>query len=159
MAEHLLDGAEVGAAFEQVGGEGVAEGVGRYFGRYAGLGGEVFDYVEYAHAGYAAACSGGEEDVVFFAVGDFSVGSLGKPVAEGVGRYLAQGHESLFGAFANDREVAFGEIEAPDFEVYGFADAESAAVEGFYEGAVAQGLRRGGIDGVDHGVDFVDAED
>ncbi len=29
MSEHLLDGAEIGAPFEQMGGEGVAEGMGR----------------------------------------------------------------------------------------------------------------------------------
>lgn len=55
VAEHLLYGAQVGASFEQMGGEGVTQGVGRDGLAYAGGGGEVFDYLEYAHAGHASA--------------------------------------------------------------------------------------------------------
>ena len=50
VAEHLLDGAEVGAPFQQGCCERVAQGVRRYFLAYAGGLGEVAHDVENHHA-------------------------------------------------------------------------------------------------------------
>lgn len=63
VAEHLLDGAEVCSAFEQVGGERVAQGMGRDCLADSGRGCEVFDYLENAVAGEASATAVEEEDV------------------------------------------------------------------------------------------------
>ena len=46
MPEHLLDGPEVGSAFEQVGGKGVAECVGADVFGDSGEFAEAFDYDE-----------------------------------------------------------------------------------------------------------------
>ena len=55
VAEHHLYGAQIGAAFEQMRGKGMAQGVRRHvFANTAGLGG-IADDVEYHHAAHGFA--------------------------------------------------------------------------------------------------------
>lgn len=51
VAEHLLDGAKVGAPFKQMSGEGVAQCVGGYILADSGQLGMALDDVEYHDAG------------------------------------------------------------------------------------------------------------
>ena len=66
MSEEHLYRTEVGAAFEECGGEAVAEGVGRDVLLYACLHGEVFDDMHY-HVAREVCAAAVEEDIVFFA--------------------------------------------------------------------------------------------
>ena len=59
VSEHLLDGPQVGSVLDQMCGEGVAEGVGRYLLGDAGLFALAFDHQEYhlaARAGSGKGC-------------------------------------------------------------------------------------------------------
>ena len=55
--EHFLDGAEVGTAFDEMGGEGVAEGMGRNGFFNAGFFGQLFDEHEDINPGKRSAIS------------------------------------------------------------------------------------------------------
>ena len=55
MAEHFLDGAQIGASFDEVGGEGMPEGMRRDIFGYAGLPDEVFEEQEDHYPGELAA--------------------------------------------------------------------------------------------------------
>ena len=57
VAEHFLDGAEVGTAFDEMGGEGVAEGMGGNGFFDAGFFGELFDEHEDINPGKCSAIS------------------------------------------------------------------------------------------------------
>ncbi len=60
VAEHLLNGAEVGSFFEHVGAEGVAEGVGVDVGGEAAAEGDGFDDTADAAGGEAAVAAHAE---------------------------------------------------------------------------------------------------
>ncbi len=70
VAEEFLDDAEVGAAGEEVGGEGVAEGVG-VDGADAGAAGEAADELPEDDAGDGPAGAGEEEAGGGFSIFDF----------------------------------------------------------------------------------------
>ena len=76
VAEHLLDCAEIGSAFEEVSGEGVAESVGGDDLADSGGFGEVFDNLEDAHAGQRAAAAVEEKSVASFGF-DVEPGAFG----------------------------------------------------------------------------------
>ena len=157
MAEHLLDGAEVGAPLEEVGGEGVAEGVGRDCLSYAGAVGEPPYYSEYHLACEPASATAEEKDAFLAGLHD-STGALFEVRAYCSHGDVAHRHKALLGALAGDYEIRVVEVEPGDFEVYQLGHAEPAAVESLDDGAVAHGLRRLGVDGCYEGVDFVDCE-
>jgi hypothetical protein len=63
VTEHFLDGAQVCAAFDEVGGEGMAESVGRDTLCYSGLADKVFQEQEDHYAGELTAAAIEEDDV------------------------------------------------------------------------------------------------
>ena len=155
VSEHLLDGAQVGAAFYQVGGKGVAEGMrGDVLGdpRQAD---QVFEEQEDHHAGELAAAAVEEEDV--FIPGFYR---LMGPDLVGIdadifcGR-IADGNQSLLIAFADDPDIADFEIETGDAEIDHLADTESAAVHGFEDRLIAATFRFAQIDTADDRLDLV----
>ena len=77
MAEHLLDGAQVGSPFEQMGGERVAQGVGRYGLCDAGGCGETLDDGE-NHLARQPAPAPAQEQVGLFAAPDGEGGAFGQ---------------------------------------------------------------------------------
>lgn len=99
MAEHLLDGAQVGATFEQMGGERVAQGVRRYVFAYACKFGVAFDDVEYHHAGKAASAAV-EKHYVLRAQRDIQCIALREIFADAPYAFGREGHHALFGSFA-----------------------------------------------------------
>ena len=70
VAQHFLDDAQVGTVFYQMGGEGVAEGVGRDFLLDAGGHGLVFNQLEKRNAA--------EGDTYYFTLADGSIGQVKK---------------------------------------------------------------------------------
>ena len=148
VPQHALDGAQVGPSFQQVGGEGVAEGVrtdalgdARFFGK-------LFNQVEHHDAGDAVAPTR-QEEVVFKILLDSPLRvALLQPVGyllDGAGRY---GHQPLLAAFALHPDEAFVEVEVGDFQVAQFRYAQAAAVERLQDGAVALPLVGAQVDGV-----------
>ena len=159
VAEHFLDDAEVGAAFDEVGGEGVAEGVGGDFLVDARDERLLFDEVEDGHPAQRAAVFVEERDVV---EGRFGGGGAGVEVAgESGGGDVPEGDEPLFVALADDAHEALFEVNVRDLQVAGLGDAQAAAVEDFEDGAVAEGapVAGGDVHGVEDGADFLDGED
>ena len=158
MAEHFLDDAEVGAALDEVRGEGVAEGVGGDFFVDPGEQRLVLDEVEDGHPAERAAVFVEEGDVV-----EGGFGGLGTRIevgAEGVCRHFAERHEALFVALADHAHEALLEVDVRDLQAAGFGDAQAAAVEDFEDGAVAQsGPAAGGVDGFEDGRNLLDAKD
>ena len=139
MTEQLLHGAQVGAAVEQVGGEGVAQGVG--------VGGRGRPAVEdAAHvAGREAAAPLVEEQRV--AVGaprrERRVAGPSEPRAQRVDGRLAERDGPLLAALAPHDRPAPVEVEVAGPEGAQLADPEAAAVEQLEHGVVAGPDARG----------------
>ena len=159
VAEHFLDDAEVGAVFDEVGGEGVAEGVGGDFLVDACDERLLLDEVEDGHPAERAAVFVEEGDVVEGRLG--GCGASGQIGREGVRRHLAEGDEPLLVALADDAHEALLEVDVGDLQGAGLRDAEAAAVEDLEDGAVAEGapVAGGDVHGVEDGADFLDGED
>ena len=151
--EHGLYGTEVGTALEEVGGEGVAQGVGGDGAGDAGTGGQHLYGVEHGDAREVLAAAEREEEVVVLARFGGDVATVVEPelqLAHGTGRH---GHETLFGAFAYDVEEGVGGVDVGEGEVAEFADAQTAAVKKLDDGAVAVACGFGEVDG---GLECVD---
>lgn len=147
VAEEFLDDAEVGPAFEEVGGEGVAEEVRIDFVGEAGARGAVFDDLAHAVGGEGAAANGEEDVGGGFARFD-EFGALVVEISlDGVEGAQADGDEAGFVALSGDAEDFVVEVEVFEARVAEFGEAESGRVEKFEDGEVAatEGLRR--IDG------------
>ena len=152
VAQHFLDDAEVGTVFQEVGGEGVAEGVGRDFLPDAGCHGLVFYHIKYRDAAEGLAEAVQEEDVFVLAFGGGRSG--GEVGADGIGRNLSQGYEALFVAFADDIHEAIVQVHVRKAEAGGFGDTQAAAVQHFQDGAVAGTEGRLQVHGFQNGRDF-----
>ena len=133
VSEQFLDGAQVAAGVEKVGGETVAESVG---------GGVLRQAEGDAGGGDAGLDDARGEAASAFASEQGGVGGEGEGAGAGVcGDGGAGGGEdgegALFSAFSGDGE-GVGEGEDVGVEVEGFGDAESAAVEEREDGLVAR---------------------
>ena len=159
VAEHFLDDAEVGAVFDEVGREGVAEGVGGDFLVDACDERLLLDEVEDGHPAERAAVFVEEGDVVEGGLG--GRGASGQIGREGVRRHLAEGDEPFLVAFADYAHEAFLEVDVRDEQAAGLGDPQAAAVEDLEDGAVAEGapVAGGDVHGVEDGADFLDGED
>lgn len=116
VAEHGLDGAEVGSALEEVGGEGVAEGVGRDVAGDARLGAEFLDEVEdHDSADVFDAALDGDEDVVLVFGRYLPLVAVEEVELEFLDGLGGDGHEALFGSLALDADELFVEIEIGEF--------------------------------------------
>ena len=92
VAEHLLNGAQVRPALEQMGGKGVAQCVGTDGFLYAGFCGETFYHDEYHGAGEACS-SAVEEHIVLFALFDLHEVAVDKPKSYFLDGFLGYGDE------------------------------------------------------------------
>ena len=141
MSEHLLDRAEVGAALEQVRGEGVPEEVRMHPLRLeAGLCRQLSQDEEGAGAGQRAAACVQEE---LGAVAAVEVGAAEREVAaNGLGRRPAERDESLLPALSLCSNDPLLDVDTVLLEADGLGDAQPRAVEELDERPVAQGTRR-----------------
>ena len=158
VAEHNLDGAQGSTALEQVGGEGVAEGVGRNGFVDAGGGHMQLDVVKHRDAReVASAASGDEKHVLVFGFhGD--VRPRIEPVANFVHRPRRNGDDALLVALADDAHKAFVEKEVGEAQRTHLAHAQTAAVEQFDQAVIAQPLGRGEVDGVEDALHLLERE-
>ena len=159
VAEHALDDAQVGAVLEQVGGEGVAEGVGADVLLDACGFGELLDNVEDHDAREVLAAMGADEEVVLVAGLDVDVAT----VLLQVEFYLVDGgagdgNETLLASLPLNADEAFVEEHVAELEVAELRHAEAAAVERLDDGSVAETFLAGNVDGIDDFIYLLDAE-
>lgn len=126
MAEHLLNGAQVGATFEQMCGETVAQGMWRHVFIDAGRGGQLLDNLENHDARQAAAEAVEENDVL-------AAGTRSGAVVAQVCPYVFHGirrhrYESLLAALAMHYEEGIGGVQLTQRECAQLADTQPAAV-------------------------------
>src|ERR1035438_5421507 len=134
VAEEFLDGAQVGAIGQQVGGVGVAEAVGVHGGVAGEVGGVEFDDATDAarrETGMAVV----EEDGGLLA----HHGTLAEVALQRLGGFTGKRHLALLLAFTADAEPAGGAVDVLEVEACQFADADAATVEQLEESAVARG--------------------
>src|SRR5919106_6873991 len=157
VPEHLLDAPQVGAALEQVRGEGVPKQVRVDLrGVEPGLGGKAAEDEECAGACERAALRVQEE---LRAVTAVEVGpSAGEVAAEGLGRLRPEGDDPLLVALADAADEPALEVDAAPLEPDRLGDAQPGAVEELDEGTVAERARRDPVGGVDQAVDFGERE-
>ena len=163
VAEEGLDGAEVGAVHEEVGGKGVAEGVGGDVLCDAGEAGVFFDNALDGAGGETAVVAGIVNGLEIAGIvekeGGEVVGTDGEVVLYRFGGGVADEDGAVFLALAADGEFAAVEVDGVAVKLDELGDAEAAREEKLENGAVAEaGL---GVDGdeVEHGLDFVVVEE
>ena len=155
MSEHLLHLPDRSPSFEQMGCERVAEGVGADAFFDSGIPRSLFEDGEDHDAREVAPAVVQEESIL----AGTGFGAFVEVAVDAFAGRGADGHEPLFVAFSDDADVALAEEEILDFQGYELRDAQSAGVEEFEHGAVAQTLDGGGVDGGDDAVDLVGRED
>ena len=122
MSQHALDGPQIGAAFQQMGGEGVAERMGTDILGDAGFFRQLFYHVKHHDAGdiIAPSC---QKYVIFVSFLDFSQVTVCKPILyffDGAG---GDRYQALFAAFAFHLDESFLEVKVGDFQVTQFRHA------------------------------------
>ena len=109
VAEHGLDGAEVGSALQKSRCERMAQRVGRDGLRDAGGGGSALDHDEYHRSGEMGTATV-EKNIVFLTSFDVHVATGVKPIAQlfdGAGR---NGHQPLLPTLADNPQELFVKI-------------------------------------------------
>ena len=126
VAKHSLDSPKVGSAFEERGGKGVSESVGRDGLVDAGSIDEVFDHEEDHNTGEGLLTSMADKDEVLILCWDGKEITVKEIELEFVVGLLGDGHEALLRPFSFDLDEAVVEKEVAEFEGNEFADTESA---------------------------------
>lgn len=142
MAEEKLHGTEVGAAFEEVRREGVAERVRRKRRDDSGVAGASAKQFPKTLARHRASARR-EEKRALGRASDESWSRELKVGAKGVERDFADGHDAFLAAFPAAAHDAARFVDAVHGERHEFADAEPGRVKEFEHRAVAQ--RRAGF--------------
>ena len=158
VTQHGLDSAEVGASFEQGGGEGVTKGVGRDGLLNACLGHQVFEHEEDHDASERFLATETDEDEVLELGGDGQLVAVGEVELQFVDGLLGDGHQTLLGAFAFHLDELVVEEEVAQLQVDQFADAQAAREEGFDDSLVAVTLGLAEVDDGFDGIDLIDGE-
>ena len=150
VAEEFLDGAEVGAIGEQMGSEGVAQGVGVQVPVHVGEANIFLD--DAAHGALGEAAAGVIKKDGFGVRGTTAAASgaglqqqlvTNGPVSfEGFLGFAAVRDDALLVTFAADAQHFFAAIQVGEIKAGKFADAETRGVKKFEEGAVAAQQQR-----------------
>ena len=148
VPQHLLHRAEVGAAFEEVGRERVAEEVRVHSTRLeAGPVGQLAEDEERAGARERPAARVQEQ---LRAVATIKVRAAEREVAaDGFCGRAPERHEALLATLAEHAHDALLDRDAALLEPGRLGDTEAGAVEELHERAVAEGARRRSDSGVD----------
>ena len=125
VAEHLLDGAQVGTAFKKMGSKGVAESVRGDIFLYAGTLHIYFEIMKHGNATHALAPLMADKEHVLFAAFYVDFVALLEPQFYFFYGAMGQGHEALFVALAYDADETFVEEKVGDFQTAQFAYAET----------------------------------
>jgi len=137
VAEHFLDGAEVGPALEQVGGKGMAEGMRRDGLLDAGSVDVASEDFPGTHARERLATSIQEEDALPLPFLEFRA-LLADVGRNGRDRGSADGHEALLAAFAENTDQLLLENEVAHAERDPFGDTKTGAIGQLEHRAIAE---------------------
>ena len=138
VAEELLHDAEVGAADEHVGREGMAEHVRMHLGAADGAGGSLDDLVN-GDALERSPCA--REQQLVSAEPGAAVelwAAVLEVLLDGIKRGLRDGDDALLVPLADDGEHALLDVHAAEVERADFACAQAARVEEVEQRAVAE---------------------
>ena len=158
MAQHGLDSPQIGPAFEQMSGKGVAESVRADDLADAGPLGVEANVVEHRDAREALAPQPADEDEVLLARPDVYFRALRQPAAQLLSRAGRKGDEPLLVPLPHDAEKAFLEKEVREAQLAQFAHAQAATVEELHHGAVALSVGARRVYGCYGGVHFGQCE-
>lgn len=158
VAQHCLDGTQVGAPFQKMGGKGVAEGMGTDgFGDACSLSIE-FDVVEDRNAGEVLPASVADEDIVLLAALGRNRIAVDEPEAKFLDGSGRDGDEALLASLTHDAQKSILQKEVGKQKVAEFAYAETAAVEHFDGSFVSLSFRLTEVDGCQQGIDFFERQ-
>ena len=130
MTQKLLHLADIGSARQQMGGEGVAEGVWTDGFLEPRLLGQLLDDVEHRDARHPFLEVGADEEVVFVPRLDVDLGAVGHIVHNlGYGPF-GDGYQALLAALALDLDEALAQVEVGELEVACLGHAQTAAQRG-----------------------------
>ena len=155
MTQEFLYDPEIGAVVKHVGGKAVAEGMRADAGIETGLE-EVF--IEFSADRASAESLSVFVDIEGVLVESFFARvqiAIGEVSLDGLQSRGADGGESFLFSFAADVEDFTEEVHVGEVEGDQFADAESGAVEGFEDGAVARPQEGISIGTVEQNFDLV----
>ena len=111
VAQHALNGSQIGAAFQQVSGKGVAEGVRADVLGDAGFFGQFFNQVEDHDTGEPFSSAMAHEHVVFVFFFYFNLVAVEEIELYLMDGTLGDGYQALFVAFAFHLDEPFVEVE------------------------------------------------
>ncbi len=154
MAEHHLNGAQVGAMSQQMGGKGVAQHMRGDVLAYTGGGGCFFENLPVTPSGHGLAPGGDEQGISAFGAEDGGTTFL-EILLEMVFGGFAEGHQPLFAALAQDPDEAGVEITGDQRQLHQFTHPQAGGVEQIDHGGVPQTDRPGGDGGNQQSVHFV----
>ena len=137
MAEHLLQGAQVAAPLEHVGGEAVAQRVGAHALLEAGAAGVALDDLVEALAGEGPAAVVYEQALLEAQAHERRTSAF-TVEANGAHGLAADRDDALLGALALGAEQSLVEVHVGEAELDGLGGAQAAGVDQLQEGAVAQ---------------------
>jgi hypothetical protein len=155
VAQHGLDGTQIGSTFEETGGETMAEGVGTYGFLNACCLHEFLDEVE-DHDARDFGFSFGEKHVVLVARLDvahrIAVDEIELELVDCLIRYR---YKALLGTFAFHSDEFIFEIEVVESERTEFADSQSTREQHLYDGFVSLSFPFREINGVLQHIDLL----
>lgn len=158
VAEHLLDGPQVGAAFQQVRGKRMAEGMWADPFMDTSQGDLLLDDVEDHDPRERGAPAVEKQDVLEAFLG-YDLDPVLEIVVDLMERCLGNGYQTLLVALAQDPNEALFGVDIRVSQVDQFRYAQPAAVENLQHGPVAVPFRLGKIDRGDDPVDLVNGQD
>ena len=139
VAEQQLHHAKIGTVVDQVGGEGVAQGVGGEVFVDTGSQRVLLDPVPEGLAGHAATPPRGEEGVAGPALEQFLARAAQK-IDQPALRLVAQRHQPLLAPLAGDPHHALGEADLVLPQVHQFGNPQARGIEQFQHHPVTEPL-------------------
>lgn len=139
VAEHLLDGTEIGSTLEQMGGERVAEGVGRDSLAYSGSLGQSLDYLECTLTCEPTSTAIEKQDVLVTGL-HFHAGTVLEPRCDLLDGGFRHGHYPLLVPLATHHQETLGRVYLGDLERDELAHAQSATIQHLHHGPIALAL-------------------
>src|SRR5690554_4251873 len=117
MAQHLLNGTEVGAIFQQMSGKGMAQGMRSNISLKASLTHIFFQYLPKPLPGQAAAVDV-EEYSLLLAIAEELASALLQIAAYGFNCRLAHGHNALLRALSQAAQKTHFQVDVNDIQVH-----------------------------------------
>lgn len=147
VAQHGLNGTQVGSPFEQMRGKGVAQRVRRNTLRDARPFGIYLQVVKHRDARKMLAAPVAHEHVVLLARADVDVAAVGKPPLQLPHRLGRNGYQALLIALSRHAHKALFKVQVAHFQKAKLAHAQPATVKHLYNRLIALPLGLRKVDG------------